>query len=49
MTAFLRTAWTNSGAIASLPAALRGRLLEQVNTLDAELHAGRLAAPPPLK
>lgn len=49
MTAFLRTAWTNSGAVASLPAALRGRLLEQVNTLDAELQAGRLAAPPPLK
>lgn len=47
--AFLRTAWANPGAIATLPAALRGPLLDQVTALEAELHAGRLSSPPPLK
>lgn len=46
--AFLRTAWAGPAAIATLPAALRGPLLEKVNQLESELRAGRLAAPPRL-
>ena len=49
MAAFLRTAWASPGAIATLPAALRGPLLEQVNGLEIELRAGRLGALPPLR
>lgn len=48
MAAFLRTAWASPGAIATLPAAIREPLLEQVKELEVELRAGRLRAPPPL-
>jgi len=46
--AFLRTAWTSPAAIATLPKALRADLLRRVEALEAELRAGRLAAPPPI-
>lgn len=46
--AFLRTAWTSPAAIATLPKALRTDLLQRAAALEAELRAGRLAAPPPI-
>ncbi|QBB72273.1 hypothetical protein ELE36_18925 [Pseudolysobacter antarcticus] len=47
-TAFLRTAWVSPAAIGTLPAAMRGPLLEKVQQLEIELRAGRLAQAPPL-
>ncbi|TCO43171.1 hypothetical protein [Dokdonella fugitiva] len=46
--AFLRTAWASPAAIATLPSALRARVLERVGELEAELRDGRLDRPPPL-
>jgi predicted Zn-dependent protease len=46
--AYLRAAWASPDAIATLPAAMRASLLEQVESLESELRAGRLAHPPPL-
>lgn len=45
--AYLRTAWASSRALDTLPAAMRTSLLSRVDSLDAELRAGRLQAPPP--
>lgn len=47
-TAFLRTAWISPATIATLPKAMREPLLDQVKTLEDDLKAGRLNAPPPL-
>lgn len=46
--AFLRTAWASPAAIATLPSALRARILERVREFEAELRDGRLDRPPPL-
>lgn len=46
--AFLRTAWANPAAIATLPKTIREPLLEQVKDLEAQLRDGRLQQPPPL-
>lgn len=46
--AFLRTAWASPAAVATLPAALRGPLLDRVRSLEADLRAGRLRQIPPL-
>ena len=46
--AFLRTAWASPAAVATLPAALRGPLLERVRSLEEDLRAGRLQQAPPL-
>ncbi|MEO8459297.1 MAG: hypothetical protein ABI451_02105 [Dokdonella sp.] len=46
--AFLRTAWISPAAIATLPKAMRGDLLDQVKSLEADLRNGRLTAAPPL-
>ena len=46
--AFLRTAWANPAAIATLPKSIREPLLERVKELELQLHEGRLQQPPPL-
>ncbi len=46
--AFLRTAWANPSAIATLPKSMRGPLLDRVKELEQQLHEGRLQQPPPL-
>ena len=46
--AFLRTAWVNPSAIATLPKAMRGPLLDRVAELEVQLHNGQLQQPPPL-
>jgi hypothetical protein len=46
--AFLRTAWANPEAIATLPKSIRGPLLDRVRALEMQLHDGRLQQPPPL-
>ena len=46
--AFLRTAWANPSAIATLPKSMRGPLLDQVKALEQQLHDGQLQQPPPL-
>lgn len=46
--AFLRTAWANPAAIATLPKTIREPLLEQVKELESQLRDGRLQQPPPL-
>lgn len=47
--AYLRTAWASSQATATLPKALREDLQRRVAALEAQLRAGTLAAPPPLR
>lgn len=47
--AYLRTAWASSQATATLPKTLREDLQRRVAALEAQLHAGTLAAPPPLR
>jgi hypothetical protein len=47
--AFLRTAWASPAAVSTLPAALRGPLLERVKSLERELREGRLRQVPPLR
>jgi Flp pilus assembly protein TadD len=46
--AFLRTAWANPAAIATLPKSIREPLLEQVKERESQLRDGRLQQPPPL-
>jgi hypothetical protein len=46
--AFLRTAWANPSSVATLPAAIRGPLLERVKDLEQQLRDGRLHEAPPL-
>ena len=47
--AFLRTAWANPAAIATLPKAIRDPLLERVGELEAQLRAGQLQRAPSLQ
>jgi len=46
--AFLRAAWANPKAIATLPKAMRGPLLDRVTELERQLREGRLRQPPEL-
>ena len=46
--AFVRTAWINPAAVATLPAALRRQVLDEVSEQEARLVRGELDAPPPL-
>ena len=46
--AFLRAAWASPLAIATLPKAIRGPLLDRVAELERQLHEGRLQQPPEL-
>lgn len=46
--AFLRAGWAAPASLATLPKSVREALSAQVATLEADLQAGRLTAPPPL-
>jgi tetratricopeptide (TPR) repeat protein len=46
--ALLRAGWISPEILASLPQPSRDALLVKIADLDADLRAGRLAAPPPL-
>lgn len=46
--AFVRTAWLSPALVPALPAAAQPLVDAEVARLEAELRAGRLAAPPPL-